>query len=76
MEIADFLEPNQLRELRVGKNLRQWQLHIMSNVSLPRISQIENGAPATEVEKERLAKGLSLAIVEIWPDLEVEEVGG
>ena len=76
MNIEDFLEPNQLRELRVSRNLRQWQLHIMSCVSLPRISQIENGAPATEVEKVRLAKGLSVPIVEIWPDLEVEEVGG
>ncbi len=68
MKIEDLLVPNRLREVRVSQNLRQWQLQILSNASLSRISQIENGAPATETEKTKLAKGLGITVAEIWPD--------
>ena len=65
MKVDDFLEKNSLREARVGKNFRQWHLHLMSDVGLPRISQIEHRAPATDTEKEKLANALSIPVDDI-----------
>ncbi len=67
MNIEHFLKPNKLRNLRLEKNLPQWHLHLMSGVSLPRISQIENFAPASQSEKERIAKSIGMKIEHIWP---------
>ena len=67
MNIDHFLKPNRLRNLRLDKNLRQWHLHLMSGVPLPRISQIENFAPASQSEKKRLAKSIGIKIEQLWP---------
>ncbi len=74
MELDAFLEKNRLREMRVSKNFRQWHLHLMSGVGLPRISQIENGAPASELEKEKIGRALGVDVAIVWPGAGKEDL--
>ena len=66
MNLSDYLENNRLREVRIEKNLRQWQLGLMTSMSISRISQIEQGAPARNDEKEKLARALEVELARIW----------
>ena len=68
MRLQDYLEANNLKKVRLERNLRQWQLGLMSKVTISRISQIEQGSPAGEKEKKTLAKALDTTIGIIWPE--------
>ena len=57
-----------LREARFKRRITQWSLSKITNVHQSRISLIENGAKASENEKEALAKGLGIRVQDIgWP---------
>ena len=68
MRLEDCLEVNNLKKTRLDKNLRQWQLSLMAQLTISRISQIEQGAPARNREKELLAGALDLDVQTIWPE--------
>ena len=68
MRLEDCLEVNNLKKTRLDKNLRQWQLSLMAQITISRISQIEQGAPARKREKELLAGALGVDVQTIWPE--------
>jgi transcriptional regulator with XRE-family HTH domain len=57
-----------LREVRLLKDLRQYEVSNVSGISQPRISLIENGlVQATKNEEEKLAQALGYSVEEIFP---------
>ncbi len=68
MQLQDYLEINNLRKIRLEKNLRQWQVSLMSKVTISRICQIEQGSPAKGQERQMLARALDTTTGTIWPE--------
>jgi transcriptional regulator with XRE-family HTH domain len=58
-----------LREARFKNRISQWELSRLAMVHQSRISLIENGHPARDEEKNRIAKALKIDPLDIqWPN--------
>lgn len=59
----------ELREIRFHRKVSQWELSKLAKVHQSRISLIENGHPAKNSEKHRIAKALKIDPDDIqWPN--------
>ena len=58
-----------VRFYRLNKGFRQADIENLTGISQPRLSLIERGMPATQEEKEKLAKAFNVSSVDLFTQI-------